>query len=152
MQQDIAVGLLLHGGAEVLPAEGVGEHEHGDDQRGAEQCPQHRAEGVGEELEAEVHPVVLPPDTSVLLLRGGGVRVPHPRFPDDGVVELGDATAHHHLDAVAALRHHAEDGRGVLQGGEVRPAPVVELESQSGRTVGEVGDVVRTTHLLEDAP
>jgi hypothetical protein len=152
VEQHVAGRLLIERGAGILPAEGVSDDDEGDDQRGAEQCPEDRAKGVREELERVVDPPVLPPDTPVLLLRGGGPLLPHPRLLDDRVVELGDTTAHDDLESVAALRDDTEHGRHRLEGLLICSVAVGEPESQSGRAVGEVDDVVRTADLLEDAP
>ena len=72
MQEHVGVRLLIHRCTEVLEAEGVGQHQEGDDQRGTEQGPQDRTEGVGEEFETVVHPGVLASHSAVFLGAGGG--------------------------------------------------------------------------------
>ena len=68
----------------------------------------------------------------------------------DVVVDILDAAADHDLEPVAGLGHRAHDAGDRFDGLRVDRAPVSELESQSGRAVGEALDIRGATYRLDD--
>ena len=68
MGQAVALRLFFQRRAKVLNANGIRQHQQRDDEGGTKQRPQNRAEGIREELEAVVDPIVLTPHTVVVLL------------------------------------------------------------------------------------
>ena len=158
---------LAFGRVEVLDAERVGEHQQRDDQRRAEQRPQHRPERVGEEFEAVVDPAELAADAVVLLLAVGAgfrpgllalrrlgpavpVAVPHPGLAHEALVVVAHVAAHDHLQAGVALGDDAEDLVVGVDGVLVGERQVVEVEAQAGGAVRHGGDVLRSADVVQD--
>ena len=152
---------LLIGGVGVDEVEGLEDGLARDNEGGAQQDRQQRAEGVGQVFEEGVDESVLAArlgpgrslDVGVRLSSGAGgaaSRRFHGRQAVDLLVDAGDRAADDDLVAVPALGDRAHDARDLLDRRLVDDGGVVQLEAESGRAVGEADDVPGAADGLQD--
>ena len=134
--------------------QGVKNREERQNQGGAEEDGQQRAERVRQVLEESVNDGVLAARLRAdggldVVVRGCGARL-HRRQVVDLVEDRLHGTADNDLVAITGLRDGTEDAVNGLDSVLVDDRSVVEFEAQTRRAVGEVGDVAGTTDRIED--
>ena len=138
----------------INDAKGFENREERQDQGGAEEDGQQRAERVRQVLEECVNDGVLAARLRAgggldVVVRGCGARL-HRRQVVDLVEDRLHGTADNDLVAITRLRDGTEDAVNGLDSVLVDDRRVVEFEAQTRRAVGEVGDVAGATDRIED--